>query len=209
MRRTPCLLPAAVFLPAAALPFTAALLIALSLGGCRVDTHKNGKNDDVNIGTPFGSVHVKTDNAAALHGLGLTPYPGAGTVRKDGKDDDGAADVNLSFGDFKLGVHALELETGDPQGKVLDFYRKDMGRYGAVITCRGTETVGAPTRTAEGLDCRTDVNRTSDSGLQLRAGSPGHQHVVSLRGENGGTRISLVALELPGGSGRGGAGERE
>ena len=197
MRRKLC------FLAAAVLP------LALSLGGCRVETHTNGKNDDVNIGIPFGSVHVKTDNAAALRGLGLTPYPGAGTVRKDGKDDDGAADVNLSFGNFKLGVHALELETGDPQAKVLDFYRKDMARYGAVIACRGTETVGVPVRTAEGLDCRTDNHGNNDSDLQLRAGSPGHQHVVSLRGGNGGTRISLVALELPSGSGRHSAGERE
>ncbi len=184
------------------------LLLLLALGGCHIETHKNGKNDDVNIGMPFGSVHVKTDNAAALSGLGLAVYPGAATVHKKG-DDDGAADVNLSFGAFKLGVHALELQTGDSQARVLDFYRKDMARYGAVITCRGAETMGTPTRTGQGLDCRADNHGNNDSDLQLRAGSPQRQHVVGLRGENGGTRISLVALELPGGSGKHEPNDRE
>lgn len=178
------------------------LLLALclaTLGGCRIETHKNGKNDDVNIGTPFGSMQVKTDKAAAVNGLGLTVYPGAVTVHKNG-DDDGAADVNMSFGSFRLGVHALELQTGDPQDKVLAFYRKDMGRYGAVIACRGAETVGAPARTADGLECRTDNHGNSDSELQLRAGSPRRQHVVGVKAQDGGTRIGLVALELPGDS---------
>ena len=186
----------------------ASISLALSLGGCRIDTHKNGKNDDVNIGTPFGSMHVKTDNAAALQGLGLTPYPGAATVHKKG-DDDGAADVNMSFGNFKLGVHALELQTGDAQGKVLDFYRKDMSRYGAVLTCRGAETVGTPTRTTEGLTCSGQNHEYTDAELQLRAGSPGVQHIVSVKGEDGGTRIGLIELELPGDSKKHGDGDRE
>ncbi len=188
---------------------TGCVLLALGLVGCRIDTHKNGKNDDVNIGTPFGSMHVKTDNAAAVSGLGLTPYPGAVTVHKKGDDDDGAADVNMSFGGFKLGVHALELQTGDPQEKVLAFYRKDLGRYGAVIACRGAETVGTPARTAEGLECKTDNHGDSDSELQLRAGSPRRQHVVSVKAQDGGTRIGLVALELPGDSHKHEDGDRE
>lgn len=180
---------------------SALLMLALGFGlsGCRVDSHKNGKSDDVNVGTPFGSLHVNTDNAAAVSGLGLTVYPGAVTVHKNG-DDNGAADVNMSFGNFKLGVHALELQTGDPQEKVLAFYRKDLGRYGAVIACRGSETVSSPTRTADGLECNTDNHGNSDSELQLRAGSPRRQHVVSVKQQDGGTRIGLVALELPGSS---------
>lgn len=200
MRRSPFLLThSAVLL---ALSFA-----ALSLGGCRIDTHKNGKND-VNVGTPFGSMQVKTDNAAALNGLGLTAYPGATAVHDKGEND-GAANVNLSFGNFKLGVHALELQTGDPQNKVLAFYRKDMSRYGTLLTCHGAETVGTPKRTAEGLTCNGPNHDYSDSELQLRAGSPGMQHVVSVKGEDGGTRIVLLALELPGDSKQHGDSDRE
>ena len=66
---------------------TGSVLLVLGLAGCRVDTHKNGKTDDVNIGTPFGSMHVNTDNAVAISGLGLTVYHGATTVHKHGDDD--------------------------------------------------------------------------------------------------------------------------
>ena len=176
-----------------------ALLLPLLLAGCHIETHKDGRDNNVDIGTPFGSLSVKTDEPAAVAKTGLTPYPGATFVHKHG-DNDGAADVNLSFGDFKLGVHAAELRTNDAQDKVLVFYRKDMHRFGAVLTCRGKQAVGQPARTADGLTCATDQNTgDDDSELQLRAGSETHQHIVGLRTEAGGTHIGLVALDLPSG----------
>ena len=181
------------------LPFAHLLLPAL-LAGCRIDSHKNGDNKDVSIGTPFGSLNVKTDESHAVAQTGLTPYPGASPVHKH-DDDSGAADVNLSFGNFKLGVHAVELQTPDPQDKVAAFYRKDMTRYGTVITCRGHEAVGQPTRTVDGLGCddhqAIQSHHLGDDTLELRAGSPLRQHIVGLREQDGGTHIGLVALDLP------------
>ena len=181
------------------LPF-AALLLPVFFAGCRIDTNKNGKDNDVNIGTPFGSLSVKTDEKNAIAQTGLTPYPGATPVHKSG-DDNGAADVNLSFGSFKLGVHAVELQTPDSQDKVLAFYRKDMGRYGAVITCRGSQVIGQPARTPDGLACddheKVQGHSLPSDEMQLRAGSETHQHIVGVHTADGGTRIGLVALNLP------------
>ncbi|MGI4829665.1 MAG: hypothetical protein ACRYFU_15935 [Janthinobacterium lividum] len=174
----------------------AALLFPVALAGCHVETHKDGKNNNVDIGTPFGGLSVKTDEPATLSKLGLTPYPGATLVRKH-NGEDGTADVNLSLGDFKLGVQAADLQTMDSQDKVLAFYRKDMRRYGAVLTCRGQDTVGQPTRTADGLTCNTNQDHPGGDEMQLRAGSESHQHIVGLHAEDGGTRIGLVALDLP------------
>ena len=182
--------------------FAAAFATFLLLAGCRIDTHEsgNGKADDVKIGTPFGSLSVKTDQANAVAQTGLTPYPGATPVHKEGNDN-GAADVNMSFGSFKLGVHAVELQTADPQDKVLAFYRRDLGRYGVVITCNDDQAVGQPTRTADGLACNEHDTvqgyHSSSDGLELRAGSETHQHIVGVHPGGGGTRIGLVALDLP------------
>ncbi len=167
----------------------------LLLAGCRIDTEKHGDDKHVDIGTPFGSLHVKSDEGTGAK-TGLTSYPGATPVGKHG-DDNGSADVNMSFGSFKLGVHATELQTADPQEKVLAFYRKDLGHFGAVLTCRGNKTVGEPTRTAEGLTCDREHHETDGDELQLRAGSPQHMHIVGVHKEDGGTRIGLVALDLP------------
>ena len=173
---------------------TALLLLPV---GCRVHTHDHGENKNVDVGTPFGSVHVEHDGNSSAK-VGLTAYPGATVVRKHGENS-GSADVNLSFGNFKLGVHATELITPDPQDKVLAFYRKDMARYGNIVLCRGEQPVGQPTRTSGGLACDSDHSHTLDEGdtLQLRAGSQQHQHVVGVHTEAGSTHIALVALDLP------------
>ena len=186
--------------------------LVLSAIGCHVETHKNGSgNDNVDIGTPFGSMHVKTDDKASGADTGLTPYPGASLVKKD-KDDDGAADISMNFGGFKLGVHAVDLRTPDADDKVVAFYKKDMARYGAVLTCRGKNAVGTPVRTEEGLTCGTAQNQysiTDPDHLELRAGSERRQHIVGIRPENSTTRIDLVALDLPGAVTHHEAGDRE
>lgn len=174
----------------------AACAFVLFVGGCHANTEKHGENNNVDLGTPFGSLQVKSGEAANPK-TGLAPYPGATPVHKHGNDH-GSADVNLSFGSLKLGVHSIDLQTPDAQEKVLAFYRKDMSHFGAVLACRGSQPLGQPTRTAQGLTCDQDgVARTGGDEIQLRAGSPEHQHIVGLRTEGDGTRIALVALDLP------------
>lgn len=197
------------------LPLSFALALTalvLPLSGCHVETHKNGNgNDNVDIGTPFGSMHVKTDDKATGADTGLTPYPGSTLLKKD-KNDNGAADISMNFGDFKLGVHAVDLTTPDPQDKVVAFYKNDMTRYGTVLTCRGQNPVGTPVRTEQGLTCgsaKNEINVSDADQLELRAGSERHQHIVGVRPENGSTRIDLVALDLPGSSSHHDSSERE
>ena len=175
------------------------------LAGCDISHRKHDNGDNVRIGTPFGSMHIKTDNDANIAGLGLSTYPGAVPLKDhDGKDKD-AADINLNFGDFHLGVKAASFQTSDPPDKVEAFYRKDMAHYGEVIECRGDKTVGEPARTSQGLTCRDNDNghhelHVSDdhNNPELRAGSPEHQHIVGIEPKDGGTKIGLVALDLPG-----------
>ena len=183
------------------------LVLTVALSGCRVSSHKNGDNDNVNIGTPFGSMQVKTNDNVEISGLGITVYPGAEIVKKD--KDNGAADVNMSFGSFHLGVKAVSYTTPDNADKVLAFYQKDLGKYGAVLHCEGKHAVGEPTRTAEGLTCDSDShgsghvtwnadNDDDKDKTELRAGSKQHQHIVAVESKDGGTKIGLVALDLPG-----------
>lgn len=178
----------------------------LLLAGCRVSHNRHGDGDNVQIGTPFGSMHIKTDKDANVAGIGLATYPGAVPVKdNDGKDKD-AADINLSFGDFHLGVKAASFQTADAPTKVEAFYRNDMARYGQVLKCEGSHPVGEPTRTSQGLTCNDKHGKhefhvnDEDNGehAELRAGSPEHMHIVGIEAKDGGTRIGLVALDLPG-----------
>jgi len=182
----------------------ASALALTGLAGCRIDTHKNGNNDDVKIATPFGGLSVKTNDAVVQEGVGLTPYPGATLVKKDKDKDSGAADVNIGFGGFRLRVQALTYETTDPPAKVRAFYRDDMARYGTVILCRDSVAVGSPDHTPDGLTCERDhnakihVSEDDTAGEELKAGSKQRQHIVGIDPQGSGTKIGLVALELPG-----------
>lgn len=182
---------------------TVAVAIAgtVLMSGCRVESNKHGDNENVKIATPFGGMQVKTNDDTVLEGMGLPAYPGAVLVKKD--NDHGAADVNMSFGSFHLRVKAASYRTPDSPDKVEAFYRKALGRYGSVIECSNDKPVGEPTRTEEGLTCDNDkrhVEITDDVSrkMELKAGSKQHQHIVAINPEGTGTKLGLVALDLPG-----------
>jgi hypothetical protein len=183
------------------------LTASLGLTGCfsvKVDKDANGKEKTVQVETPFGGVHVNTDQTTAAD-LGLPVYPGAQVARDDDKHK--SADVHLGFGDWQLRIKAVSYSTSDSQDKVAAFYKKALGRYGEVITCQGSVPVGTPTVTGDGLTCddkgknNNKVNYgDSDltNGYQLKTGSKRHQHIVGFEDpKDSKTRFVLVALDLP------------
>ena len=189
----------------------AGLALVAGIAGCRVHVEKgtNGEDKNVQVDTPFGGIHVNTDQTSAVD-LGLPVYPGSVLVKGDG--DHKSADVHLGFGEWELRVRAVSYSTTDSQDKVKAFYKKALGRYGDVITCQGHSPVGTPTTTTEGLTCADDKNNTTtvqiDRGdygtgkdsLELKAGSKRHQHIVGFeQPKEGKTRFALVALDLPAG----------
>jgi hypothetical protein len=184
------------------------LALAAGLAGCRIHTEKdaNGKDKKVQIDTPFGGIHVNTDQTTAAD-LGLPVYPGATAVMGD--DNHKSADVRMGFGEWQLRVKAVSYQTADSQDKVTAFYKKALGRFGNVITCQNNAPVGTPAITTEGLTC-SDVGKHDnvkiDQGdyhfgkgnLELKAGSKLHQHIVGFESpKDSQTRFALVALDLP------------
>ncbi|WP_260736197.1 hypothetical protein [Tunturiibacter lichenicola] len=180
-----------------------ATLSTLSMSGCRIESDKHGDADNVKIATPFGGMTVKTNDTAVMDGLGLPVYPGAELVKKKDKND-GAADINMSFGSFTLRVKAASYKSTDSPDLVAAFYRKALGRYGDVIECQNDKPVGTQTKTAEGLTCADDqknhikVDNDLSGKMEMKAGSKQHQHIVGIDPDGSGTKIGLVALDLPG-----------
>src|SRR5215472_10283856 len=146
----------------------------MTIGGCRIDSNKQGDHENVKIATPFGGVQVKTNDANVEQGLGLPVYPGAELVKKD--KNSGSADVNLSFGKFQLRVKAASYHTPDSTDKVQAFYMNALKRYGTVIQCSHDKPIGTPVMTEEGLTCDEHGNAkyngdTDTSGkVELKAG---------------------------------------
>ena len=194
----------------------ACLAVAAGMAGCRIHVDKgaNGEEKSVQVDTPFGGIHVNTDQTTAAD-LGLPVYPGAQIVRDN--ENDQSADIHMGFGEWELRVKVVNYSTPDSQDKVTAFYKKALGRYGDVIACRDDAPVGTPTVTTEGLTCadnghahvQVDDNGRyygfgSDHGFVLKAGSRRHQHIVGFETpKDGQTRFALVALDLPSETGEG------
>lgn len=192
-----------------------AALLVISVTGCmvRVDKDEKGQEKTVQVDTPFGHVHVNTDQTSAAD-LGLPVYPGATQIKDN--DNHKSADVNVGFGKWEVKVKAISFSTPDSRDKVIAFYKKALGHYGTVITCQGNSAVGKPDTTDEGLTCSDDssngvkvqthhnekgitINAGDEkNGFQLKVGSKKHQHILGFEDSSDNkTHFELVALDLP------------
>jgi hypothetical protein len=186
---------------------SALTVLLLSTAGCHVQVQKgkNGEDKNVKVDTPFGGLHVRSDQTSAAD-LGLPVYPGA-QIAPEGQGDK-SADVHMGFGQFQLRVKVVTYTSPDPQDKVLAYYKKAMGTFGDVIECDGNQPVGTPSATSQGLTCKEEGHHghinvngkdygDNDSGLSLRAGSRHHQHIVAFKSASSGTRYSMIELQIP------------
>ena len=176
--------------------FPAALLgffCLIVLGGCSITTHDkgDGKNDDVDIRTPFGSLSVK-ENASNVKDTGLSLYPGART-KKDDDDGHHSANVNISSSLFGLKVVALKYESDDSSDKVLAFYRKEMGKYGKVVDCTGSFSMNFHHRDKD-AEVTCDDHRGPDHEYkeELKVGTENNQRVVAIKPRSNGSDFTLV-----------------
>jgi hypothetical protein len=119
-------------------------------------------------------------------------------------DGDKSAKVDMGFGAWRLRVKVAHYTTADNRDRVLAFYRQALSEYGSVIECAGDRAVGNAVATVEGLTCDHSDHDPAPRGnfssdeLELKAGSPRHQHLVVLKGgRHGATQFSLIALDLP------------
>jgi len=189
-------------MPKSAIQFASACLCLLAFAGCSITTHDkgNGKKDDVDIKTPFGSLSVK-EGASDVKDTGLSPYPRARIGKSDDDDRHHSANVNISSSLFGLKVVALKYESDDPSDKVLSFYRKEMGKYGKVLDCTGGFNMNFHHRDKD-ADVTCEDHSGSDHGYkeELKVGTENNQRIVAIKPRNSGSEFTLVYVRAWGGN---------
>jgi len=191
---------------------TIAGLALLLLAGCSIhvkdndrasNDSDNSKDKDVTIKSPFGGLHVRTDNVDPKQ-VGLTVYPGA-TLKEKENGNDSKANVNIDTPWFGLKVVALSYESSDPQEKIWDYYKKELSKYGKVLECKpGSPDMAIKATEKNQLTCENHgsknnrhVNIDADSG-ELKVGTDERQRVVGFKHSDKGTGFSLVYVETHG-----------
>lgn len=186
------------------------LVLLFSVAGCTVisssddSDHKDkktaGKQEkNVEITTPLGGLKVRKE--VNLKELGLTPYPNARLLPDEGESDgNNHGNVSISTPFFGLKVMAVKYESDDASEKIVDFYKKDMERYGKVLPCKGpghgTHADGKDDDFTLKLNC-DDVNGESKS-TTLKGGEGSSQHIVVVEPQDKGTQVSLIYIQMRG-----------
>jgi hypothetical protein len=184
----------------------AGLACALMMTACTVHESGSGEKKNVDIKTPMGSMSVRSDKDADPKQTGITPYPGATQVA----DEEGEknANVNMSFGGFGLKVAAAHYRSDDSPEKVMDFYKKELAKYGTVLVCDAKARRETPDegKDSDVLTCGErhgqhgmNINPGDKDDTELKVGTQHRQHIVAIKPKGSGTGFALVYVELHGG----------
>ena len=178
-----------------------ALFAALCvLPACSINANDKHNSKDgetsVDIKSPVGDLHVS--ELADIRDAGLTLYPGAKPAPKNDSDDKKSANVNLSIPGFSLKVVAGEFVSDDAPDKIIAYYNKELQKYGKPIQCHGGWNGGHVNH--DGKDDMSKPVSCGDYGnsdaVELKVGTEGNQHIVSVKPNSRGTRFALVYVRM-------------
>jgi hypothetical protein len=176
----------------------AAFGIALAIPTCAQSQKSDaGQDDHFDVRSSVGDLHVGKDADARKTGLPL--YPGARPKQEKDNDPLNFGILTEAFG-FKIVV--AKYESDDAPGKVIDFYRDRLKKYGKVLECHTSE---------HGGDAHADFNDDKDSKgskqlkcegdntgpvTELKVGTEDNQRVVAIEPRDGhnGSTFALVYL---------------
>jgi hypothetical protein len=183
--------------PNFAAPFALPILFAAAvlLTGCSISANKSkeGEAERVDIKTPLGDLHV--NKQPDIRDAGLAMYPGATPAPKSSADDEKSANVNLTLPGFSLKVIAGEFRSDDPNEKILAFYHKELQHYGKVVECHGkwnSDHVTFGDDKKDDLAKPVSCDGGSGESVELKVGTEGNQHIVSVKPDGKGSRFALV-----------------
>ncbi len=158
-----------------------------------------GSNQDkhVDIQSSAGDLHLGNDADAKK--LGLPLYPGA-RLRHD-EENESAANLSLFTEAFGVKLVLAKYDSADAPGKIIEFYREKLKKYGKVIECHTREHGGAhadfddnenpQAEHAKEVKCEGD---NTGPVTELKFGTEHNQHVVAVEpnSNGGGSTFALV-----------------
>ena len=152
--------------------------------GISVDKDDNGRNKKVSISTPVGKLQVNA-SADTPPDTGLAVHSGAQAIKDDEHDN---ANVNIDGGFFGVKVAVARYEDRAGTQAILDYYRKELTKFGTVTECRGNLDF------KDRLEAPRCKERSRDE-TQLGAGTEADNHIVSVKPRGNGTEFTLIHVQ--------------
>jgi hypothetical protein len=193
-----------MFRPIALVAFIVALTLTTFAAG-QQKTNNDDQEKHLDIHSSKGDLHVGNDADARKAGFSL--YPGARLRRDQNKDGNDSVNLGILSDSFGVQLVVANYESDDAPGKIVEFYREKLGKYGKVLECHSRE---------HGDDIDPDTDNDKDKGnppkqltckgdntgpvTELKVGTENNQHVVAVepRSSGGGSTFALVYVHLRG-----------
>jgi hypothetical protein len=178
------------------------LLAAFFVGSASFAAPQSSGDRDkhLDVHSSAGDLHVGDDADAEKAGLPL--YPGA-RIRHDKNNDN--ANVGLLTDAFGIKFVIAKYESDDDSGKIIDYYRGRLRKFGKVLECHTKDHSDMHAdfdddddnsdQRPKGLKCEGDNNGPI---TELKVGTERNQHVVSIEPKTHGSNFTLVYVHTRG-----------
>jgi hypothetical protein len=187
---------------------TMAIAFTLGLTLPLMAQDSDNRNNNFDIQSTVGDLHVGSDADARKAGLPL--YPGA-RLKTEGRDQDkNQANLSILTDAFGMKLVVAKYESDDAPAKIVDFYRDKLKKYGKVLECHSQKHGGDISVHDDSKDSK-DGNDSKDSKelkcdensgpvTELKVGTEDNQHVVAVepRDANKGSNFAIVYLHTRG-----------
>jgi hypothetical protein len=162
------------------------------------DSDNHTKNLDIR--SSAGDLHLGDDADAKRAGLPL--YPGA--RMKSDNESQNKANLSLLTDAFGMKLVVANYTSDDAPGRVIEFYRHELKKYGKVLECHSDKHGGdvqVHTDDKDSLGSKElKCNDSSGPVTELKVGTENDQHIVSVEpGDSGkGSTFALVYVHTRG-----------
>ena len=176
------------------------LAVALGVTAPVLSQDSGSKDKNLDVRSSVGDLHVGKDADAKKVGLPL--YPGA-RLKSNGEDE-GQANLSIATEAFGMKLVVANYLSDDAPGKLVDFYRDKLKKYGKVLECHSAKHNGDISAhdddkdSSKGKELKCDEN--SGPVTELKVGTEDNQHIVAVEpGEgNKGSKFALIFVHTRG-----------
>ncbi|MFZ0772026.1 MAG: hypothetical protein WCA49_23630 [Candidatus Sulfotelmatobacter sp.] len=168
------------------------IAMAIPSFGAQAQKPDSDQDKHLDIQSNVGDLHVGNDADARKTGLPL--YPGARLRHDD--EDNGAANLSLFTEAFGVKLVVAKYDSDDAPGKIVDYYRERLKKYGKVIECHTREHGGSHADSDDdehsgAVKCEGD---NTGPVTELKVGTENNQHVVAVEPNKSGSGSSFALV---------------
>ena len=173
------------------------IVLAIPSFAAQAQKPDSGQDKNLDVRSSVSDLHMGSDADARKAGLPL--YPGA-RLRHD-EENSNAVNLGILTEAFGMKLVVAKYDSDDAPGKVIDYYREHLKKYGKVIECH-TREHGAHAEVnddehSKQLKCEGD---NTGPVTELKVGTEDNQHVVAIEPNEGrsGSTFALVYVHTRG-----------